>query len=233
VTGFIVGEQARLLVVAAHADDEVLGAGGTLARARGAGVDIHIVVCSHSVQSRSLDSDAANGTRLHRQAAAHAAATRLGAASTLLDLPDNDFESLPLIDLIRSLEGVISEFRPTVVLTHSAFDLSRDHDLVNRAVVTATRPQPGAPASVLAFEVRSATDWAMGMPQQFAPSVWVALDAEAWQTKLDLLDIYADELRPWPHARSREGIDALARYRGSQVGVDRAEAFALLRSVVS
>ena len=73
----------------------------------------------------------------------------------------------------------------------------------------------------------------MGMVEHFVPSVWVALDADAWQTKVDLLDVYADEMRPWPHARSPEGIDALARYRGSQVGVDRAKAFALQRLVVS
>ena len=63
--------------------------------------------------------------------------------------------------------------------------------------------------------------------------VEVALDERAWRTKLELLDIYADELRPCPHARSVEGVDALARYRGTQVGVERAEAFALLRAVVA
>ncbi len=229
----LVGSDARLLVVAAHADDDALGAGGTIARARSAGAAVHVVVCSHSVLSRGLEPDGAERVKVRRCAAAQQAAGHLGASLTLLDLPDNVFESVPLLELVQNLEAVVADFRPTAVLSHSAADLSRDHELVSRAALTVARPLPDRPIALLAFEIRSATDWTVGTGAHFEPSVWVALDERAWRTKLELLDIYADELRPSPHARSVEGVDALARYRGTQVGVERAEAFALLRAVVS
>jgi LmbE family N-acetylglucosaminyl deacetylase len=232
MTDFLVGPDARVLVVAAHADDEALGAGGTIARARAAGAAVQIFVCSHAVHSRNLEAGVAAHIEAQRRTATQKAASHLGATLTLLDLPDNAFDTVPLLDLVQVLEAVMSHFRPTAILSHFAADLSRDHELVQRAVMTAARPIPGRAPSLLSFEIRSATDWAVGGGAPFAPSVWVALDERAWQTKLELLDIYADELRAWPHARSVEGIDALARYRGSQVGVDRAEAFALLRTVV-
>jgi len=232
MTDFLIGPDARLLVVAAHADDEALGAGGTIARARAAGAAVQVVVCSHGVQSRNLEPETAAHVAAQRKAAAEKAAGHLGTTLTLLDLPDNGFDTVPLLELVQVLEAVLSHFEPTAILSHSAADLSRDHELVQRAVLTAARPVPGRSPSVLAFEVRSATDWSVGDGARFEPTVWVALDAAAWQSKLEQLDIYADELHAWPHARSIAGIDALARYRGSQVGVERAEAFALLRTVV-
>jgi hypothetical protein len=101
--------------------------------------------------------------------------------------------------------------------------------------MVACRPASGrSTPSVLAFEIRSSTDWSAGaVDRAFAPSVFVGLDDAAWAAKLAALECYSDELRDPPHARSLEGIDALARYRGTQVGLPRAEAFVLLRSVLA
>ena len=213
----LVGSDAWLLVVAAHADDDALGAGGTIARARCAGAAVHVVVCSHSVLSRGLESGDAERVKVQRRAAVEAAASRLGASVTLLDLPDNAFESVPLLELVQNLEAVVTDFRPTAVLSHSAADLSRDHELVSRAVLTVARPLPGRPIALLAFEIRSATDWTVGTGVRFEPSVWVALDEQAWRTKLELLDIYARRAASVSaraigrrHRRAR----ALSRYAG-------------------
>ncbi len=224
-----------LLVVAAHADDEVLGAGGAIALARRAGCDVHVVVLSASVWSRGLSAERAAEIREQRRADARRAAETLGASLELHDLPDNGFERIPQVDLTRPIEAAVRRLQPAALITHWLHDLSTDHRLTTGAVLVASRPQPGAPpATLLSCEVRSATDFVPGgAGLSFAPSLFVELDDAAWEAKRTALECYRSELREPPHARSWEGIDALARLRGTQVGVRRAEGFVLLRGVAS
>jgi LmbE family N-acetylglucosaminyl deacetylase len=225
----------RMLVVCAHADDEVLGAAGTISRAVRRGIDVHVVVLSTSVRSRQLSPSESEGIRTKRHRDAIDAAGVLGVSVEIHDFPDNAFETVPATTINAVVERAVADRRPDVVLTHWAHDLSTDHQVTARAVMVACRPANGrATPSVLAFEIRSSTDWAVGAADQtFSPSVFVGVDDEAWSTKQAALGCYADELRDPPHARSLEGIDALARYRGTQVGLARAEAFVLLRSVLA
>ena len=224
----------RMLVVCAHADDEVLGAAGTIWRAAQRGVDVHVIVLSTSVQSRQLSLSDSDLIRDKRRQDAIDAAGVLGASVEIHDFPDNAFESVPATTLNSVVEHALVDRRPDVVLAHWAHDLSSDHQVAARAVMVACRPANGLETpSVLAFEVRSSTDWSAGaVDTTFAPSVFVGLDDDAWAAKQAALECYSDELRDPPHARSLEGIDALSRYRGTQVGLPRAEAFVLLRSVL-
>ena len=225
--------RARLLVVAAHADDDALGAGGTIARRGRRGAAVHVVVCSHSVLSRGLEADVAEHVKAQRRAAAQKAASRLGASLTLLDLPDNAFESVPLLELVQSLEAVVADFRPTAVLSHSAADLSRDHELVSRAALTVARPIPGRPIALLAFEIRSATDWTVGTgrarsnPRCGSRST----NGRGERSSSSSTSTRTSCVRVRTRDRSKASTRS-ARYRGTQVGVERAEAFALLRAVV-
>ena len=123
--------------------------------------------------------------------------------------------------------------RPDIVYTHHGGDLNVDHRIAHQAVLTAGRPLPGsAVRAIYAFESCSSTEWsspAMGPP--FVPQRFVAIDA--WfERKLAALTCYAEELRPFPHARSLEAVAALARLRGAAAGLGLAEGFMVIRERV-
>ncbi|MFI0742336.1 PIG-L deacetylase family protein [Streptomyces sp. NPDC021100] len=217
----------RVLAVAAHADDEILGAGGALAEHSAHGADLCFLILSTSALSRPDSEHAAVND--HRRRCAQAAAERYGATLVIADLPDNGFDTVAQLTITQHIEAVIREFAPTLVYTHSTADLSRDHQLVAQATAAATRPQPGASVrTVLAYEVRSATDWGIGTP--FRPSWFQELSPVAVEQKLSTLtDVYGSEMRPWPHTRSEPAIRALLTHRGAQCGAHAAEAFEVLR----
>lgn len=228
-----------VLVIAAHPDDEVLGCGGTLAKLADEGAEIHLAFLADGVGARGAppalaprDTATLSQTELtQRRQAAQAAARILGAASVHFDdLPDNRLDSIPLLDIVQRVETLIDRHRPTTVFTHHAGDLNLDHRRVHQAVMTACRPQCGHPVrTLLCFEVPSSTEWQPpGSGAPFTPHWFVDIGATLAR-KLAALDAYAVELRDWPHPRSRQGVEHLARWRGATVGCEAAEAFMLAR----
>lgn len=218
-----------ILVVAAHADDEALGCGGTIARHVARGDAVHLVIMADGVGSRrgDLAADAARRNRARDQAL-----DILGVQSLhCLGLPDNQMDSLPLLHIVQPLEAHIAALRPCTVYTHHGADLNIDHRLTQQAVLTACRPAPDSPvAEILAFEVLSGTEWSLpGLPP-FVPDVFIDISA-TWAVKQRALLAYADEMRPAPHSRSLAHAQALAVHRGHSAGLALAEAFVLLRSV--
>ncbi|MFI9588165.1 PIG-L deacetylase family protein [Streptomyces sp. NPDC052236] len=216
----------RVLAVAAHADDETLGAGGTLATHAAAGSDLCLLILSTSALSRpGADHAAVNA---HRRSCAQQVAALYGAQLHLEDLPDNQFDTRPLLDVTRRIESVIADFAPTLVYTHAAADLSRDHQITAHATAAATRPQPGTSVrTVLAYEVPSATGW--GITTAFRPTWHQPLSTHAVKVKMQALRIYDSEMRRWPHSRSVEAIRAQLAHRGAHVGVNASEAFEVIR----
>lgn len=158
--------------------------------------------------------------------------SRLGVTDVhALDFPDNRFDSVPLLDLIKAVEEHVTDFRPSAVLTHFGSDLNVDHSAVLRAVLTATRPLPAAQVPLVAsFEVLSSTGWLY--PHTFSPSLFVRLGEHHLQNKREAMDCYSGELRAFPHARSLDAITDLARMRGASIGTAFAEAFQLCREVL-
>jgi LmbE family N-acetylglucosaminyl deacetylase len=226
-----------VLVVAAHPDDEVLGCGGTLARMARQGRAVHVLLLADGETARLSGSDAsaAAGLLARRNAAADAAAAVLGCTSVdVLGLPDNRLDSVDLLDIVKQVETFVQRYRPTTVFTHHAGDLNIDHRVAQDAVVTACRPQPGHPVrELLFFEVPSATEWRPpSSARAFAPDWFVDVSATL-ALKMQALEAYAAELRPFPHARSLEAVTALARWRGASAGVEAAEAFELGRKIVA
>ena len=166
--------------------------------------------------------------------AAQKAGAILGAkAVELLDLPDNRLDSLDRLDLIKQIEERISRHQPQVVYVHHAGDVNIDHRRLHEAVVTACRPTPGQLVRrLLSFEVASSTEWQPpGSAPPFQPNWFVDISSQ-WPRKREALEAYASEMRPWPHARSIDALEHLARWRGAQVGLEAAEAFCLLRQLV-
>jgi len=218
-----------VLVVAAHADDEALGCGGTIARHVIEGDRVHLVVMADGVHSR-LE---VNPVDLERRLMAAGRAQKILGIEEVhyLGFPDNRMDSLPLLDIVQALEPVLHQLAPQVVYTHHHGDLNIDHRITQQAVMTACRPQPGhAVKEIYGFEVMSSTEWASPQSEPFLPSFFVDITAQL-ETKQRALAAYAEELRPVPHSRSMEHLEALARHRGYSMGLDAAEAFVVYRLI--
>lgn len=223
----------RVLVVAAHPDDEVLGCGATIARHVDQGDQVSVLILSHGVSSRNLEKN-----RLHeevevRKQALKTACTTLGVSDHVqFDFPDNAFDTVPLIDIAQTIEKVIQQAKPSIVYTHFSGDLNIDHQLTHRAVMTACRPQPqSAIKQLYSFEVLSATNYiSASMQPFFNPNYYVDISSYM-EKKMAALEAYHIEMRPFPHTRSYEGVRALAAYRGSSVGREAAEAFMVERII--
>jgi LmbE family N-acetylglucosaminyl deacetylase len=126
---------------------------------------------------------------------------------------------------------VAAEFAPQLVLTHHAHDLNVDHCLVHQAVLTAFRPLPGSTVeAILCFEVPSSTGWSSSSGPSFQPGWWVDVSG-TFASKAEAVRCYDVEMRPPPHPRSLQMIEAMARFRGSQCGLPLAEAFEIQRVV--
>jgi len=224
----------QVLVVAAHPDDEVLGCGGTMARLAQEGCAVHVAILGEGITSRHAQRDQADAedlSRLHQRA--REAGAKVGAKDVVLfQLPDNRLDTVPLLDLVKLLEGLIQKLQPEVIYTHHAGDLNVDHGLVHRAVLTATRPLPGQSVrEIYAFEVPSSTEWAFHQLQPvFRPNVFVDI-SRTLEAKIAGLACYDSETRRFPHPLSPEALRAIAARWGTVAGCQAAEAFELVRSL--
>jgi LmbE family N-acetylglucosaminyl deacetylase len=224
----------KVLVIAAHPDDEVLGCGATAARLVEEGHDVHFAILGEGMTSRLPqrdDTDPNQISALHQQA--FAAAAKVGVKNlTLGKLPDNRLDSVPLLEVVRIVEDLVERLAPEVIYTHHAGDLNVDHGVVHRAVLTATRPMAGQPVrEIYAFEVASSTEWAFQrLEPAFRPNVFVDV-TRTIEAKIAAMECYKTEARRFPHPRSPEALRAVATRWGSVVGCAAAEAFELVRSV--
>lgn len=222
---------SRVLVVAAHPDDETIGCGGTIALHSQAGDDVALVFFTDGVGARDSRSEAVE----ERNQAAQQAADILGAEiMAAYDFPDNRLDIVALLDIVKLLEQTIEQFQPDTIYTHFSGDLNVDHRRVSQAVMTAARPQPGNTVQrIYAFEVASATGWAGTEPSaNFTPNRFVAITAQ-WEKKRAALAAYETEMRDYPHARSLRVIESLAAWRGASVGLKMAEAFVVEREIIA
>jgi N-acetylglucosamine malate deacetylase 1 len=220
-----------ILVIAAHPDDETLGCGGTMARFAQEGKAVHVAFVADGVGARRANGLLEPETlAAHRLAATNACAVLGALPPRFGDFPDNKLDTVPLLEIVQYIEGLISTCRPDTILTHHCGDLNIDHQLVHRAVVTACRPQAGHPVTTLLFfETPSSTEWqSPGTGPAFMPNWFVDITGTL-DNKIQAAQCYESELRPWPHPRSVLGIEHLACWRGATVGADAAEAFMLGR----
>lgn len=218
---------ANVLVVAAHPDDEALGCGGTMAKHATQGDRVRVLFMTDGEGARG----ATTADVGRRQTACEAAIRLLGAEPPdYFDFPDNAMDGGPLIDIVQRIETRLASFAPDIVYTHHAHDLNVDHRITHEAVMTVLRPQPGKPRpTILTFEVMSSTEWrAPSAATAFIPNWYVDI-GEFLEIKKSALNAYHNEMRQWPHSRSIEAVEHLARWRGACVGVQAAEAFSLAR----
>jgi N-acetylglucosamine malate deacetylase 1 len=225
----------KVAVIAAHPDDEILGCGGTIAQHIREGDEVHVLIMAEGITSRDQHRDrngcAAELTELAK--AGYAANKILATTSlTLKDLPDNRMDSLDRLDIIKIVEEFIRIYSPNIVYTHHIGDVNIDHRRIHEAVVTSCRPFPRQQVkTLLFFEVASSTEWQPSVSAPYFAPNWFVDISETLALKLKALGAYQSEMRPWPHARSIDALENLARWRGANIGVCAAEAFVLGRNI--
>jgi LmbE family N-acetylglucosaminyl deacetylase len=224
----------NVLVLAAHPDDELLGCGGTAARLAREGHSVYMAILGEGITSRAGKREDTDTSVLEQlKGCSQRVANLLGAKElSLHGLPDNRFDSLPLLDVIKIVEGLIERWRPTAVYTHHGGDLNVDHQVVSRAALTATRPIAGHPVQELyMFEIASSTEWAFQkLAPAFRPNVFVDIE-ETLPLKLQGMRMYESEAREFPHPRSEQALKAIAQRWGSVTGRKAAEAFEAVRLI--
>ena len=219
-----------VLIVAAHPDDETLGAGATIARHARAGEEVSILFLADGVSSRDPDGDHVEELSRRRSSAIVAASTLGANPPQFLDLPDNRLDSVAMLSLARAVEEVVERIRPDTVYTHHAGDLNVDHRCTHEAVMTACRPVSTCPVkTVLCFELPSSTEWRSAAAAPGFDPTWFVDVGQTLELKLAALSAYEEEMRPWPHPRSLQAVEHLARWRGATIGSTAAEAFVLAR----
>ena len=219
---------STVLVLAAHPDDEVLGAGATIARMSASGARIHVAIVTDG--STSQYPNRPDLVALKR-VQARAALDALGGGTLHFgDLPDMRLDTVPLVEVNRFIEGVVRAVKPDIVFTHHGGDLNRDHRVVHEASVIACRPSPAQTVKqLLAYDVLGVANFG-GTSISFRPQIF--FEGDAFRTKkTNALLAYDLEVRPYPHPRSPEAIDAQGRVYGVLSGALWAEAFELIREV--
>ncbi len=210
-----------VLVIAAHPDDEILGCGGTVALHQGAGDRVTVVIACEGESLRYGPGGVGQADHTRR------AAQVLGVTDVRpLGFADQRLDVVSLTDLITPLERVVAEVQPQIVYCQYGGDVNRDHELLFKAILVATRPTVACIEAVYAFDTASSTEWAY--PRSFAPDTWVDITATLEQ-KVAAMACYESEVRSYPHPRSLEALRHRARAWGNQACMDAAEVFVTVR----
>jgi LmbE family N-acetylglucosaminyl deacetylase len=223
----------KALVIAAHPDDEILGCGGLMARLTQDGHEFTIAILGEGITSRFARREDADPVLLQQL---HAKAVEAGSIVgvrdvRLFNLPDNRFDTVSLLEVVKIVEGLVEEIQPELVFTQHGGDLNIDHVITYRATLTATRPLSDSPVKWLyAYEVASSTEWSFqSFAPRFQPNVFFDITGFV-EKKVSAMQVYESEARKFPHPRSAEALMSLAGHWGAAIGVHAAEAFQLVRA---
>jgi LmbE family N-acetylglucosaminyl deacetylase len=227
----------KILVVVAHPDDELLGCGATFHKlAVEFGCRIRVVILGEGITSRS---DSRNTTEWGKELEKHKqnikqAKERIGYQElSTHDLPDNRFDSVNLLDIVKTVEAEKRTFKPSIVFTHHGGDVNIDHQRTFEAVITACRPMVGETVkTIITFETPSGTEWrATSDPRHFIPNLFFEVSEQNLAAKIAGMECYEYERREYPHPRSPQALRIQAQRWGVAVGCHFAEAFSLVRSI--
>ena len=217
----------KILIVAAHPDDEILGCGGSIAKLKDTN-DINVLFMTNGVSSRGKNKKKI----LERKAACLKLFKHLSLPNPIFfNFPDNEMDKVSLLKIVKKVEEKIRHFTPDTVITHYSHCLNIDHRMTFEAVITACRPINNLSVKkILSFEIPSSTEWALFKGKNFQPNYFIDISKHI-NKKLTLIKFYKDELRDYPHSRSSYAIKSLASVRGVSCGVRYAEGFYLNRLI--
>lgn len=214
-------ENKKILIIAAHPDDEVIGMGGSIRLFTENQNDVFVLFLSIGVGSRTFERQSAE----NRKESARLALKKLGCSEIYFgDFPDNQFDTVGILTIAKFIEAHVDRFQPDIVFTNYYQDLNVDHRIASEATLVAVRPKPDTSVTNLYFyEVSSSTGWKFGS-QTFKPSYYIDILTSNLSKQMALME-YQVEMDEFPSARSVQAIEYLNRYRGGTVGYTIAEAF--------
>ena len=227
----------KILVVVAHPDDEVLGLGASIhLLINKINCKVKAVILGEGITSRD---DSRDTVKRKKELETHRSniykATRLiGYDSVkIYNFPDNRFDTIPLLDIVKVVENEKFNFNPEIIFTHHGGDLNIDHQRTFEAVITATRPMSNENSNtIITFETVSGTEWrASSDPRHFIPNLFIQIPYKSLKVKCKAMQAYEYESRPFPHPRSPKALEIRAKMWGITNGVNLAEAFQIIRSI--
>lgn len=233
--GFL--KNSKIMLVVAHPDDEILGIGASMNKIiREQNANIHVVILGEGITSRSEQREVEkwkSELEIHRNNIKNAQAAIGYHSVSIYDFPDNRFDSVALLDIVKVIEKEKEIFLPDVVFTHHCGDLNIDHRRTFDAVMTSCRPMRDETVkTILSFETPSATEWqASNYSNPFIPNFFITFVESHLQAKITAMESYEFEKRECPHPRSPEALKILAQKRGIEIGKKFAEAFMLIRQI--
>lgn len=213
------------LIVVAHPDDEILGAGATIHKliSQGHKVAVAIMVSQAAARkdlSSTLSEDEAKALSI------------IGVEKTYhASFPNIKMNTVSHLELVQFVESCIEDWNAEAIITHHPSDTNNDHVQTSYAVQAASRlfqRRDNLPAlkELLYMEVLSSTEWSFDTSSnRFVPNYFVEIGKEGVGLKIEALSSYKGVMRPYPHPRSNEALKGLAAYRGVQAGCNYAEAF--------
>lgn len=220
----------KILIVAAHPDDEILGCGGTIARLVKEGYEAFTLVLGEGITSRDKKRNRKKRLkeidRLKKEI--FKANKAIGVRKVFIyDFPDNRFDTLSMLDIVKVIEEVKGKIKPDIIFTHYEKDLNIDHQITYKAAITATRPlKEESVKEIYSFEIPSSTEWSY--PILFSPDVFFDISRDI-NSKISAFKKYKNEIKRYPHPRSLEGIKITAQFWGINMGARYAEAFKAIR----
>ena len=227
----------RIMIVVAHPDDELLGLGATFNNLINEyNVITHVVILGEGITSRSDKRDVKeweSELKIHRSNINNAQKSIGYHSTSIYDFPDNRFDSVALLDIIKVVEKEKEMFKPDVIFTHHGGDVNIDHQRTFESVITCCRPMKNEIVkTIIAFETPSGTEWrASSDPRHFVPNLFISVSEDNVNAKIKGMESYEFERREYPHPRSPEALMIQAKRWGVTVGSDFAEAFCIIRSI--
>lgn len=222
----------KILIIVAHPDDEVLGCGGTIAKLKSEGHQIYVLIMGEGKTSRDLDTNNKTEELKILNIEILKANKILGVDEVFIEkLPDNRFDSINILNIVKTIEKYKEKIKPNIIFTHYIKDLNKDHQVLTEAVLVATRPLPNESVKkVYSFEILSSTEW--NYPLTFSPNVFIDVTKYFEIKKRAMLE-YQSELREYPHSRSIEAMEICGKYWGYRIGnPGYIESFKLLREII-